>query len=351
MQKQQIHFDPTNLRKLVEAENGDIHDMIDKRSARIFANETGIPFVKLRAYALGEVVPPLEDLMKIAVYFAVPLDFLTGRCSQSVAEHILKHYATFMRELLGVDMSKLERRLYVINESWDCNPNEFPWPYNLMLAVNDGDPIDHQVTDDVMQGIDKALQVLDDKCRKIILMHFRDGMTLREIGKAMGFTRSRAGMLVTKSLHKLRLPNAYFCLMYGCEYADRNSELRERRAELEEEARFLKKWGKELDSRLAAYRNEAKEITTRESAVQYEERRRSVYFTDIRELGLSARAYNSLRKSLPDRDGEYTLGDIFDIASRGELLRMRNCGKKTATEILDLIYEKTGISLYEQNGL
>ena len=351
MQERQIHFDSTNLRNLIEADNGSIYDVIHRRGALIFEDVTGISSAQLRSYALGEVTPPLIDLMKIATYFAVPLDFLTGRCSQNVAEHILKHYAVFMKELLNVDLSKLERRLSAINEAWDVGPNELTWPYNLMLAVNDGDPFDYLVTDDVMRGIEKALQTLNDRNREIILLRFRDGKTLHEIAEVMGIGSSRVNAIVLSSLRKLRSPNTFFCLMYGCEYVDKNNELCERRAKLETEAQFLKSWEKELDNRLAACREKAEELATYEDAVPNEEQYRAIFSTDLRELGLSTRAYNSLLRALPCCDRDYTFGDVFDLASSGELMQMRNCGKKTAAEILKLIYEKTSISLYEQNGL
>lgn len=71
--------------------------------------KTGIPQVEIAkaigisqgtymAYLRGNNFPTIENLIKIADYFAVPIDLLIGRCTKEQEETILSDYSqTFMK--------------------------------------------------------------------------------------------------------------------------------------------------------------------------------------------------------------------------------------------------------------
>lgn len=65
---------------------------------------------------------------------------------------------------------------------------------------------------------------------------------------------------------------------------------------------------------------------------------------DLEEMGLPVRSFNCLHRA-----GCRKLEDVVKIARKGDLLKVRQLGRKSADEILDKIYEITGERYYERS--
>ena len=60
---------------------------------------TKISYANLISYNNGRICPGMESLIKLADYFAVPIDYLIGRCSLKEAKAISEDYPSFFMEL------------------------------------------------------------------------------------------------------------------------------------------------------------------------------------------------------------------------------------------------------------
>ncbi len=59
----------------------------------------GISKISINKYLRGQGNPVMETLVRLADYFAVPLDYLVGRCDIETAEAIEKDYAAHFMAL------------------------------------------------------------------------------------------------------------------------------------------------------------------------------------------------------------------------------------------------------------
>lgn len=266
--------------------------------------------------------PSVDTLIKLADYFAVPLDYLAGRCSEEEAKAIGDNYSARFMEL-----RRAPYEAYLIGReavSFDRKV-ETPWPYNLMDAVfleAWGDPLD----DDQIAGIEAAIGKLTERERKCVLLYYRDGFTMKKIGCLHGVTLERAHQIIAKAIRKLRSAHTKSLMMYGVKGVEERSRLTQFRKELEKEAYFLGECEKRLNEKKTNLQNGTMDI-------QKEDHMN----IGLEEMDLSVRSFNCLKLA-----GCRKLEDVVKIARKGDLLKVRQLGRKSADEILDKIYEITG---------
>lgn len=288
----------------------------------------GISYPALRSYCTRRAKPDFENLVKLADYFSVPLDYLAGRCTLEQAKEISENYAaTFMvlrRAPYEAYLAGRKPTKFYIGE-W-----EEPWPYNLMGNVF-GVPWDEVISEDQIAGINSALDELTEREKDSVLLNMRDGMTLEQSGSRHGVTRERERQILAKSFRKLSSPRGKALMMYGKEGAEKRSRLAKFRKELEaEEAEVA-----ELKSRIEAEKANIADIIYCEKINHDVQKRREM---KIEEMDLSVRSYNCLYRARCK-----TLGDVMDLVDSGKLLTVRNLGKRSAEEILGKIYPITTI--------
>lgn len=316
------NFNFENLKKLI-GESGLTYDAV--------SNGTGISKSIIRNYIDGLTVPKIDAVVTLADFFAVPIDFLVGRCTIEEEEAILNDYsANFMK----LRSASYETYLYLVkkNEANKIEGYESAWPYNLIEEVVGSEIISNIYTEDQLKGFEAALDTLTEKEKIILLMYYKDGMSYNKIGEKFGVSGNRIIQISNKAIRKLRAPNRRNFILYGAEVAELNSFVNNKRKLLMEEMATLDSMEEDLQKR-------------KESALAiFNDDLGIVKMISVNELELSCRTYNCLV-----RGGYTNIGDIIDLAKSGidECLKIRNFGKKSYEEMIKTIKQYTGIVIDE----
>lgn len=280
-----------------------------------FARAVGMSVPWVNMVAKGSCAPRLENLILVADYFAVPLDFLTGRCSQEEANAILKDYG---RHFMMLRRAPYEAYLAGRPDGRNLFPQgtEEPWPYNLYSQVF-GHPSKAILTRSQEEGIMQAIGLLTEKEQQAVCFYCRDGKSLRGTASEMGCSTENIRSTLAKAFRKMRTSAFASLILNGAI----DAEAMERKAkELDE-----------LQKDLVAKREELEKETVK--CV-----RRAVYFHDIfpedpdkapiDRLGLGARAYNSLKLA-----GINTVGEAIELSRSARFYTVRGIGAGTRNDI------------------
>ena len=314
------------LRQLIESTGLSIYEI--SRAAKISCQA-------MSGYCNNKSRPNMEQLIKLADYFAVPIDYLVGRCGLEEAKAIADNYSAHFMELRRAPFEA-----YLAGRSGpkiaQSGKGEPPWPYNLMGDVF-GEPWIDVLTDDQFAGINAAIADLTDREKEAVLLYYRDGLTLAKISGKYGVTLERVHQIIGNAVRKLRAPHRTNLMMHGVKGAEERNYLTHYRNELDKQAAALQAYEKQLTEKKAQLFDAA--IGT--SAPNMPD---NAWGMDLSEMDLSVRSYNCLH-----RRGCRTLGDVINVVKSGNLLYVRNLGRKSAEEILGKIYCLTG-KRYTETG-
>lgn len=156
-----------------------------------------------------------------------------------------------------------------------------------------------ETPNDLEESIYLVIKTLTPREEKMVLLRYKDCLTLEQCGQHFGLQKERARQIINKAVRKLRHPSRAGYLING---AKRQREI-ERENNIQHRLKFenlMKQGNERLDSAI-----------------------------------LSVRAYNCLlRAGIEDRNGvlEYISKNGGDVYS---LLKIRNCGIKTVEEIIE----------------
>lgn len=154
-----------------------------------------------------------------------------------------------------------------------------------------------------LETITNALvSTLNERERRILEMHYRDGMTLENIGAREGVSKERIRQLLAKAVRKMKNPRFI------------------KRMEVMPKSDYI-----ELETKYKALLAEYEE--SKEGPVVETGAEKSIRHTPIEKLELSIRAYNCLKRAKKD-----TIGDVMDMTFT-EMLHIRNLGRHSAEEI------------------
>lgn len=287
-------------------------------TAENLANAVNCSPATIHAILRGGLKPSLELTISIADFFALPMDFLCGRLSEEKAQKMLDNYgayfmllrrAPYESYLFGKHLDRLSLKNKVVE----------PWPYNLLSAAyTEWSDI---LTKEQEEGLDFVLNLLPEQQRSYLLLHFQEGMTLRAIQKKVQTgSVEHVRIEVQKALYALRRPSIRKIIVLGVDGANKASQL-------SAELLALKEKETEIFSieKLLAEREKELRITAEQRAVMQKK---------ISELGLSARAENVLLRGKCT-----TCADLVRMVQTGELRKLRSCGVKTETEILNCLLQ------------
>lgn len=154
-----------------------------------------------------------------------------------------------------------------------------------------------------LETITNALvSTLNERERRILEMHYRDGMTLENIGAREGVSKERIRQLLAKAVRKMKNPRFI-----------KKMEVIPKSDYIELETKY---------EALLAEREEPQEQPASETMAEI-----PIRHTPIENLELSIRAYNCLKRAKKD-----TIGDVMDMTFT-EMLHIRNLGRHSAEEI------------------
>ena len=270
--------------------------------------------LRVRNYYYGlQHTMDLEDLVALADYFGVPIDYLIGRTDEldedlfkKVEELQLKSYETY----LG---TRCRNTTWFIDKTGGGTP--YPvYPYNLIKTFKL--PLEVPLSDQVKKNLEDVIDVkLTKREAMCVRKYFGEYKTLEEVGEEFDVTRERISQIIAKAGRKLRHPSTYIFITRGLDYQDRLNEEYERRLNelIEKEAQERVEHKKEL----------VKETYGSEGTVDKD--------IPIETLNFSVRTFNCLR-----RKNIHTLADLEAIPL-ADILNIRNLGKKSFNEILDKV--------------
>lgn len=299
-------------------------------SRKTLATATGVSEAAINQYLRGVTAPGYANILKLADFFAVPLDLLAGRCDEETARGVLDNYSAYFMRLRR---APYEAYLRCRRPMPAILGFEAPWPYNLLDDIFNEQWSD-VLTQDQLDGLNKALTMLTEREQQVIDAYYKRGLNLEEAGREQNVTRERIRQISAKAVRKLRHPARKSLILYGLEMSEEMSEVGRLRAELTAETYALIQWQAELDARaeLLGYR-ERKQLGTPEFAdeVGSSERNQASHGLQniwIDELQLSVRSYNCLRRACID-----TVADILEL-SQEDMMHVRNLGRKSMEEII-----------------
>lgn len=328
----------------------------------------GVTYSALMGYRRKTSNPSIASLVAMADFFAVPLDYLMGRCDKETAEAILKDYPARFMELRRAPYESYlgGRRPFPENHYSQCY--EAPWPYNLLDAASLPfltvrhriSEIDNCwpdiVTDDQMAGLEKALNTLTERERTFTLNYFKEGLNLEECGKLYNVTRERTRQIISKAVRKLRHPSRFRMIVLGIQGAEQESENKKRRAAIMKEAADLDTANRALEflrdglyQRIVSLSNVSYAFRTALDealpgpSVPASFSVDAMSSTPIEDLDLSVRSYNCLRRADINTFGELLDRLRLDPKDQKSIIRVRNLGRKSLTEVCAKVEHLTGV--------
>lgn len=346
----EMRWNPEPLRKLMD-EAGLSIDRLNEA--------TRITKMSLFKYLRGENVPGLDNLICLADYFGVPIDYLVGRCERDTAESILHDYASHFMEMRKAPYEaylvgrKHMNRVELVRERYEA-----PWPYNLLddivcPYVNNRERAEDEYWNETLnasqeEGLRMVLDGLSERERECVYYYYKDGLTLEGVGEKYGVSRERIRQILAKAVRKMRHPARRRLIDYGPDMVAEESEYKKKREELDrmiavmdEDERVLSERLKRVsEARLCLQANGLWYQGMPDTAQEYKDERRiytPITTMPLEAMDLSVRSYNCLKR----RDLN-TLGLVMDVARNGDLVHVRNLGRKSIEEVLNKIRVITG---------
>ena len=207
------------------------------------------------------------------------------------------------------------------------NADESEWAKRLAYYVNS---CEYDPPKDILQTAETAIDTLRDREKTVILMRYKDGMTLGEIGNHFGLTRERIRQIEKKAIMKLGAKSLRRKWLIGLEEDERISK----EAEEQREQR-------RIEAQKAFEEEERQRIAKEFELSQNAELCGTAFMnTPLEDLDLDVRSFNCLMRFSDIR----TIGQLIekklslgDDAFYDWLLSLTQLGRKTAEHIIDRI--------------
>ena len=311
-------WSPDILNKLIEA-SGKTFDQI--------AADAGIGKSTLNKIINHWYPPSADILIALANYFGVTVDLLCGQVSDDALADILIVYPEYFTGLLRCSYEK----------SLESKPRKIPagyisiWPYNLLDDVFQ-EPVSFVMTDDRMDGLYSALDMLSDREKEWTILSYRDGKANTEIAEMYDRSSNRVMQVLHKAVRKLRHPARRRLIMDG---VNGSREIAEEREMISFQKRKLIQERMELEE----LRKDVEDLRNRPPLPSLDPLDSPL---DIAELDLSVRSFNCLMRA-----DFKTMRQLLNRISAGELYLVRNLGVKSIKEILQKLYD-IGYITYDQ---
>lgn len=319
------------------------------------AEAMGISSQSLKLYINGRT-PPFEKCILLADFFAVPLDFLCGRCDKETAEKLLSDYSNTYEKLRRAEY---ETVLFRKEPEYILIPKGYiaPWPYNLLDDIFQ-EPFDKPINDDQMEGLTAALNMLNPRERNALLLRYSQGKSLNEIAEEFKVTRERVRQIIAKAVRKLRHPARQSMILYGknayqnaMSLQNKEVELNNREKSIEEKELYLQEMIKE-NERYAFLNAVAPTQLPTELPNDTPHTRTTRWGTRNNPsdaflcLELSVRSYNALLRS-----DIATVKEILKYIRLGKLHQVRNLGVRSCNEIILKVSKVVGYNCYDIYGI
>ena len=278
---------------------------------------TGISLSSISNYMRGATNPRFQQLLTLADFFAVPVDYLIGRMDLDMTDYG-KYYMKLRRGRYE-DYIRKGIELHIPKGA------ETPYPYNLLDEVI-RDRWESALNTDQEAGLEHVLSTLTEREQQAIAEYFGNGGTLESTAKLWNVTKERARQIIAKAVRKLRHPMRFKIIKYGLEGWNRRKAIEQEDLMLDEQEAMLIHRRAIVEQLIEEEQEIKRKIT-------------------IEEMQLSVRTYNCL-----GRAGIRTLNDLMKYTEENGysgLCRIRTLGRKSLSEIFRKMEELTGTDWYK----
>lgn len=278
---------------------------------------TGISLSSIANYMRGTTNPRFQQLLTLADFFAVPVDYLIGRMDLDMTDYG-KYYMNLRRGQYE-DYLRKGIELHIPKGA------ETPYPYNLLDEVIRG-RWESALNTDQEAGLEHALSTLTEREQQAIAEYYGNGGTLESTAKLWNVTKERARQIIAKAVRKLRHPMRLKIIKYGLYGWNRRKAIEQEDLMLDEQEAMLIHRRAILEQLLEEKQEIKREIT-------------------IEDMDLSVRVYNCLLRARIR-----TLNDLMKYTKENGysgLCRIRNLGRKSLSEIFRKMEELTGTDWYK----
>lgn len=291
-------------------------------SQAAIAEKIGINQNRFNNICTGYVKPNIIEIVKMADYFIVPVDLLLNRCDIQQVDELIVHYESNFMEL-----RKKAYEEYVFKKKHDyaslVDKIESPYPYNMLNAMLQHDT-EFMLTAEDLEGIEHAMNSIDPRRKKILLMYFKQNMARYEICEIENINSAMLHNLIKTGLKSIRESDA----LKGTELA---THMANGLYTLKDVDDYFAKKEEELEVKKQALETKEKIISNRIIVIEKEPTPKPIDIdADIQTLKLSVRTYNALR-----RGGIATIRDAINALDNNinKLKLIPYLGKKSIFEL------------------
>lgn len=205
-----------------------------------------------------------------------------------------------------------------------------PYPYNALQIVMSEEEIDNlslDTIDNITELVERSENVKPREC-DIFLSHFRDNLTLTEIGKDYNVSRERIRQICFIVCKKLK----YLVKKHETYLANRNIILEEERQEEQlnkyrsELVELFRQKGEYTEDMIITFG----EVQLTPTKARY---KNEILNMGVEELDLSVRTFNCMRRA-----NIQTVGELTE-KTENEIYKIRNLGKKSLKELIKKLRE------------
>ena len=206
------------------------------------------------------------------------------------------------------------------------NVKKYPYPINLFEAIKDKrDKIDlpEEITPDIERGIMLALSHLDERTADMVLLRYKDNLSLVEIGEKYSFTGNRARQIISRAVRELAKKPMLQMLQLG--HKGYVEFIVNRLAEVKTEVIAHDAYNRGYEE---GYADGYEQREKKEKEIS------ALLDIPIQDLDLSIRSTKGLKNA-----GIETVADLLKFTDVVEIKGIRNLGVKSLSEIARKLIE------------
>ena len=285
-------------------------------------------------YMSNKTEPSYKNLIAIADFYAVPVDYLLGRFDSAELDY---KYGSYFNQIRRVSYEKY--LLKVKGRSSFNIPIDAPWPYNLFNEIF-GEEIDWIINEENLTALDYLITTKNicGKGGTMLYLYYRENKTLDEIADIYHVTRERIRQFIALALRALRQSAMKKYIQIGKLGYE---QFEKRVAILLANEKKLNERSKELDEREAYLTQELRKASIEQKVEVPEKYLNDSFNIPLEELDLSVRSFNCLRRA-----GYNTITDVITVLQTEDGSRtikgIRNLGYKSYVEVIETINNYTG---------
>lgn len=171
--------------------------------------------------------------------------------------------------------------------------------------------------DDFDEVFDTVLDHLPERQKRAIILYYKDGLTLEEVGNELNVKGERARQIILKGMRILRHPQNYNLIAYGFKKYEVLNKLDNEFIDLKK-----KKERRNFQLKMERYFDKNKDEIDKETLGKVKD-------CDLQLLDLNTKTFNCLIRS-----GHRTIDDLLAIKDITELMKIHNLGIKGIKEII-----------------